>query len=168
MEKGATATKYKIGDQIDGGIVFYVDASGEHGLLAAPVDQNTTTRWYNGTNTLTMAFRNGLGQGAYNTEKIIGNQGSGDYAAIQCARYLLNGHGDWYLPSIYELDLMYKTIGNGGSGPNRNIGKFASSYYWSSTEKNTSEVFVCPFNSGGQVAMVKGTETIAVRAIRAF
>lgn len=161
-------TTYKIGDLLDGGIVFFVDKSGQHGLAAAPVDQSEGTQWFNGTNVQTMAFRNGIGQGNYNSEKIIGIQGMGNYAAMDCARYLLNGNGDWYLPSIYELDLMYRTIGNGGSGPNKNIGKFANKYYWSSTEKNVSEAYASPFNAGGQVTMVKGSGTIAVRAIRAF
>ena len=31
--------KFKIGQEHEGGIIFYVDPSGEHGLIAARVDQ---------------------------------------------------------------------------------------------------------------------------------
>ena len=37
---------YRLGDVLtDGGIVFYVDASGDHGLAAQPFDEKTAATW---------------------------------------------------------------------------------------------------------------------------
>ncbi|NRA10888.1 MAG: transposase [Crocinitomicaceae bacterium] len=35
-----------IGDTYQGGIIFYLDASGCHGLISATTDQSTGVRWY--------------------------------------------------------------------------------------------------------------------------
>ncbi|MEZ4721495.1 MAG: DUF1566 domain-containing protein [Flavobacteriales bacterium] len=37
--------KLALGDVFEGGIVYYLDASGEHGLLASPVNVTTGTTW---------------------------------------------------------------------------------------------------------------------------
>lgn len=165
----AATAKYKIGEQLDGGIIFYIDSSGEHGLMAAPVDPVERTGWCpaKSPHVLAMTVRDGIGMGRGNTEKIIDKYGPGDYAAILCARYQLNGIGDWYLPSIYELELMIKTIGEGANGPNRNIGRFNVGYYWSSNEKNDSEAFVVASNNGARVHLMKRSDE-HVRAIRTF
>ena len=45
-----------IGDTHQGGIIFYLDASGCHGLISAPSDQSTGIQWYNGSNIKTNTF----------------------------------------------------------------------------------------------------------------
>ena len=82
-----TALIHKIGDSYGGGIVFWVDATGQHGLIAATADQSTGIQWYNGSYSTTNAVRDGIGAGMYNTERIIANQGAGSYAAQLCANY---------------------------------------------------------------------------------
>ena len=37
--------KPELGNKYGGGIIFYIDASGEHGLIAAPTDQSTGAMW---------------------------------------------------------------------------------------------------------------------------
>jgi len=155
-----------IGDSYGGGIIFWLDASGQHGLIAATEDQSTSMRWYAGTITNTMAYADGVGAGKANTAIIIANQGYGDgfpYAARICNEYSVTVgdaiYGDWYLPSKYELNLLYlqKTA----------VGVFADNYYWSSTEPSSSYAWAQHFGNSGQV--VPGKEyTWYVRAIRAF
>ena len=165
---GSDSTTYSVGDFAQGGIVFWVDETGQHGLVAAKEDQSTGIQWYNGTYTVTNAVRNGIGAGMYNTERIIANQRTGSYAGQLCANYQGGGYGDWYLPSKYELNLMYQnkatidaTAGvNGGSG-------FASAYYWSSTESSNSSAWEQYFVDGNQYGNRKAT-TDRVRAVRAF
>ena len=163
-----SAKTYSVGDFAHGGIVFWVDETGQHGLVCAKEDQSTGIQWYNGNYPTVNAVRDGIGAGMYNTERIIANQGVGSHAAQLCANYQGGGYGDWYLPSKAEVNLMYqnKTVidatatVNGGSG-------FAITDYWSSTEDNISSAWVQYFDSGYQVTSNKGN-TGRVRAVRAF
>lgn len=163
-----TACGLAIGDTYQGGIIFYLDASGCHGLISAPTDQNTSINWYNGAYTNTTAFSNCVGCGDGNTTMIIYNQGnSGSYAAKICNDLSLGGYVDWYLPSKYELNLMYKNIGLGNTLGLGNIGGFAPNFYWSSTEEDDSNAWRQGFASGPQGPDLKNVSSY-VRAVRAF
>ena len=153
------STTYSIGDFVLGGIVFWVDETGKHGLIAATSDQSTGIQWYNGSYTTTNAVRDGVYAGQYNTERIITNQGTGSYAAQLCANYQGGNYGDWYLPSKYELNLMYLQKAT--------IGGFASDRYWSSTEYNNDDAWIQFFFNGFQNTFSKNF-TFYVRAVRAF
>ena len=37
--------KHFIGEQFGGGIIFFIDETGEHGLIAAPEDQSSSIEW---------------------------------------------------------------------------------------------------------------------------
>jgi hypothetical protein len=158
--------QYKIGDIAQGGIIFYVDESGEHGLAADTVDLSTGIRWYAGTLGDTQAKGDGPFAGEMNTAIIIsshvaiGDDGS-TYAARLCAELQKGGFGDWYLPSIEELGLMYTNLHSGG------LGGFASASYWSSTEQDSLQAWYQFFGNGGQTFMDKSSN-IRVRAVRAF
>ena len=155
-----------IGESYGGGIVFYVYDNGQHGLIAATADQSTGIRWYAGTYTYTMAKADGVGAGKANTAIIIANQGNGDgatYAARICNEYSVTvggvTYGDWYLPSKFELNLLYlqKTV----------VGGFAGNYYWGSTEYNTTNAWLQLFTIGYQAGIPKDYPYY-VRAIRSF
>jgi hypothetical protein len=165
---------HTIGESYGGGIVFYVYDNGQHGLIAATVDQSTSMRWYGGTNTNTRARANGVGAGLKNTAIIIANQGPVDgneFAATVANEYSVTvggvTYGDWYLPSLYELSLMYSYIGQGAPAPNTNVGGFASDVYWSSTEVAINTALQWGFNLGVPNIANK-TQTRYVRAVRAF
>jgi hypothetical protein len=150
---------YSVGDFTQGGIVFWLDATGQHGLIAATADQTAGIGWYNGAYTVTNAVRDGVGAGKFNTERIIANQGAGNYAAQICANYQGGNYGDWYLPSKYELNLLYlqKTA----------VGSFAFAFYWSSTENDNNKSWAQSFDNGNQNDYSKFIE-FKVRAVRAF
>ena len=156
-----------IGQTYQDGIIFYLDASGCHGLISAPTDQSTGIQWYNGSNTVTNAVRDGVGAGKFNTERIIVNQGYGNYAAHLCANYQGGNYGDWYLPSKYELNLMYLNIGQGNALGLGNVGGFADTNYWNSLEAASVAAWLQDFGSGNQDAGYKSF-TYYVRAVRAF
>ena len=157
------ANSHYIGESYGGGIVFYVYDNGQHGLIAATADQSTGIQWNNGSYTTTNAVRDQVNAGLLNTERIIINQGSGSYAAQICANYQGGGYGDWYLPSKYELNLLYlqKTV----------VGGFASVYYWSSSEfensSSASSAWYQYFLAGFQGFELKNN-AYRVRAVRAF
>jgi|WetSurMetagenome_2_1015567.scaffolds.fasta_scaffold00166_9 hypothetical protein len=162
-----SVTGHYIGENYGGGIVFYVSDNGQHGLIVAPVTGGLM-RWYAGTSTHTMALGNGIGAGKTNTALIIASQGYGDgntYAARYCNEYSVTVgdviYADWYLPSKFELTLMYRQkallgIGNGA-------------FYWSSNENSAfiSEAFEIGFVNGGFDTPGK-SETETVRPIRMF
>jgi hypothetical protein len=148
-----------VGELYGGGIVFYVYDNGQHGLVAAIADQSTGIQWYNGSYSSTNAARDGIGAGEFNTERIITNQGVGSYAAQLCAYYQGGNYGDWYLPSLYELNLLYeqKSV----------VGGFASGFYWSSIEDLNDGALGINFVHGNQNFSDKSTPRY-LRAIRAF
>ena len=165
---GTVATPYvisdsvhKIGDTYGGGIVFYVYDNGRHGLIAATADQSTGVVWTTAAyqSTVSNAVRDGVNGGQTNTERIIIQAGAGSYAAQLCANYQGGNYGDWYLPSKYELNLLYlqKAV----------VGGFASNYYWSSTEDGSNNAWAQGFGNGYQGADGK-LYTPYVRAVRAF
>lgn len=159
--------QYKSGDLAQGGIVFYVDESGEHGLAADTVDLTAGIRWFAGTNGNTQARGNGPFAGEMNTAIIISSQvaigdDGDDYAARLCADLQKGGYGDWYLPSIEELNLMYTNLQLEG------LGGFTGSFYWSSTEVSSSGAFGKNFSNGSQASGAKNTNSVRVRPIRAF
>jgi len=175
---GSGSTTFSVGDFAQGGIVFWVDETGQHGLVAAKEDQSTGVRWYAGTYGNTQAKGDGPFSGEANTSIIIaaqvaiGDDGS-TYAARICNELQVTEggktYGDWYLPSKEELNLMYQnkatidaTAGvNGGSG-------FASAFYWSSTEYKYGSAWGQYFDIGYQEYLGKGYSTSYVRAVRAF
>jgi len=163
-----------IGDTYQGGIIFYLDPSGCHGLIAAPTDQSSAMRWYGGSSTNTRARADGLGAGLKSTTIIIANQGPVDglpFAATVCNEYstTVGGvtYGDWYLPSKYELNLMWENIGQGNALGLGNVGGFANFAYWSSTENANNDAWRQDFGNGVQGNYLK-SDAIYVRAIRAF
>jgi hypothetical protein len=116
----STVEAVSIGQTYQGGIVFFVDAGGQHGLIAAKADQNGGQRiqWFNGTYFTTNATADGLYAGASNTDLIISTQttvglacsetsppaycsansstippNTGDYAALVAANYNIQGDG---------------------------------------------------------------------------
>ncbi|MFT5054671.1 MAG: hypothetical protein ACI97X_001701 [Oceanospirillaceae bacterium] len=157
-----SACGLSIGDTHQGGIIFYLDPSGCHGLIAAPSDQDTSAAWYNGSYLDTRAYGSGLFEGKYNTQLINWIQG-GATSAAAIARF---GPG-WHLPSIEELNKMYQNIGQGNALGLGNVGGFANNDYWSSTEIEAGSAWKQSFNEGWQVLDNK-FNTNDVRAVRAF
>ena len=168
---------YEIGDFVHGGIVIWLDETGQHGLVCAKEDQSTSVRWYAGTGDYTMAMGDGPLSGKANTTIIIASQGYGDgstYAARVCNELQIteNGktYGDWYLPSKHELNLIYQnkaivntvSTENGGSALEEDI-------YWSSTEFNSgTSAWAQYFLDGFQVSDYNKGNSFNVRAVRAF
>ena len=177
---GSSATQYSVGDFAQGGIVFWVDATGEHGLVCAKVDQSTGIRWYAGTYGDTQAKGDGIYAGKANTTIIISAQVAiGDdnvtYAARMCNELQITEsgitYGDWYLPSKFELNLMYTNRSTINATATANTGgNFNSNgFYWSSTEHDNDNAWWQLFNGGLQDIFFYGKNIdFKVRAVRVF
>ena len=174
--------QYKIGDMAQGGIVFWVDETGEHGLVSSLNDIESISgdfnhEWSTEVFEFTGSTGDGIGAGAMNTMLIISAQrGDTDSAARLCADLVEGGYGDWYLPSKEELNLMWDNLAdsdgdNINTGPSdaNNIGGFAASFYWSSSEFEFAELSAWEqrFSNGIMFTGNKDNNS-RVRAIRAF
>jgi hypothetical protein len=132
----------RLGDYIYGGIVFWIDASGQHGLICSKSDQAVGILW------------------------------SENLANSVCKEYSVTEGGkkydDWYLPSKEELFKIYTNFGiidktasaNGGSA-------FVINNELSPTEYCNSPAWDQIFNYGYQDYDYKNSK-FNVRAIRSF
>lgn len=150
---------HHVGDHYGGGIVFWTDSLGQHGLIADTVDLDTGIVWNNGSYFVSNATRNGIGAGKFNTERVIFRQGTGQYATQLCADYQGGGYSDWYLPSATELTTLYQQQAV--------VGGFTTGTYWSSSELSSHQATAISFTGGAFTPSDKAV-TNAVRAIRTF
>ena len=156
-----------IGDNFQGGIVFYLDGNGG-GLIAAPTDQSAGAQWgCYGTAGNFGADGSAIGTGAQNTIDIEQGCTTAGTAADICANLTLGGYSDWFLPSKDELNEMYLNIGQGNALGLGNIGGFSAYYYWSSTEFNFDTAWTQYFYDGFQTNANK-SNNFYVRSVRAF
>lgn len=158
-EKGDTI--YSIGDKAHGGIIFWVDKSGLHGLVAAEEDQASEVTFYDGK---TSALKgDSIHAGKYNTKQIIANKSVGYSAAKICSDFKGGGFNDWYLPSKFELNLLYVQYKKWV------VKNFARDFYWSSSEDVNDVAWLVRFYDGLLYNYPKyGSTAFRVRAIRAF
>ena len=166
-----TSLTYSIGDVVNGGVVFWLDSTSQHGLVCAFSDVANTVEWgcygidlpnvpnvpYNGGNPSGLGAE--IGDGFNNTNNILNDCPTAPAALAARSLGL-----DWFLPSAKELNQMYvnrETL-EGVSG----FTAFSNSY-WSSTEYNSSVAWSQSFDNGNQNASNKGY-AYDVRAVRAF
>jgi hypothetical protein len=148
-----------------GGIIFYIDETGQHGLVAAIEDLDGTYEWgCNGT-ILSGADGQAIGTGYQNTLDIVSGCLETPIAASEALAYESEGYSDWYLPSRDELHEMYNTIGQGSL--EGSIGGFSTHYYWSSSENNNNYAWNVSVSDGITYDYGK-SNTYRVRVIRAF
>lgn len=169
---------YSIGDFAHGGIVFWVDPSGQHGLVCAKSDQSAGVRWYAGSDGNTQAKGDGVYAGQANTAIIIASQVAiGDdnatYAARICNELQITEagiiYGDWYLPSQFELFLMWAVRSTINTTAAANGGAdFVVSNYWSSTEAASANSALLINFPGGNLGLSQKNITYPIRAVRSF
>lgn len=151
-------TPLAIGQNYGGGKIFFIDGTGQHGLIAVLSDMNSTATWYNGNYVTTNATS--LTNGSGNTITIITSQGNtGDYAAKLCRDYNGGGFNDWFLPSKDQLNTLYLQKAA--------IGNLIDNSYWCSTEFDNLHAWYQYFGNGFQNYAFKNSFNY-IRPIRAF
>jgi hypothetical protein len=189
VTKPRSSATYSIGDVVNGGAVFWVDSTGQHGLVAAFSD---AAIWTNGVDwgcydtdlpnvSNVTAFNGGnpagegaeIGDGFNNTNDILTDC---DTAPAALAARSLGAQ--WFLPSAKELNQMYinKTTLEAVPG----FIAFSTNgnhWYWSSSEIGTANAWRQRFSDGTQNAYFKNQSIAtgqikcnvrAVRAVRVF
>ena len=156
-------TEYSIGMEAEGGIVFYVDETGQHGLVAALEDLEGTYEW--GCLGTSVSGGTVIGTGYQNTLNIVSGCSETPIAASEALAYESEGYSDWFLPSLDELLEMYNTIGQGAG---HNIGGFESLDYWSSSQSwSGSSAYLVGFG-WDDAATTSKDSVFRVRPIRSF
>lgn len=177
-----TPKRFSLGELYQGGVVFYVDESGQHGLVVSRTDLGEQSfEWRNGESgeRITNAKGVSLYSGETNTSLIIAAQTidnqEGQFAALTAARYqvLADGitpcealsqapcYGHWHLPSLHELLTLYSAFQSAG------IGELTQAPYWSSTENATTDAWLVDFSSG-QPLVAEKSIAARLRAVHAF
>ncbi|MCE2840285.1 MAG: DUF1566 domain-containing protein [Bacteroidetes bacterium] len=150
-----------IGQNHAGGIVFYVDSTGQHGLACTSFDQNTSVWGCNGT--YISGTSTTFGTGMANTTAIVNGCSVSPFAASECNDLVLNGYNDWYLPSRDELVLMYQNL------KTQSLGNFSNDWYWSSSQVSSGNAWYVTFHNGMAWHVNIGKYDYGqVRAVRAF
>ena len=153
------STGYYLGQEKDGGIIFYIyrDSDGqEHGLIVAKTE--TTAQWQSAQSE-TLATRSW--DGVYNTNLMTNSPARTDIEDL--------GTG-WYLPSIDELILLWHNrfhVNKAMYAGEHTFLPVSSQHYWSSTEFIEAIAWSFDFFESIQGMSNKGTEN-RVRAVRAF
>jgi hypothetical protein len=159
-------TQLYIGQPYNGGVIFYIDSTGSHGLIASTSDLG---RYHWGClGNLIDSTYTGVGLGEYNSLRISANcYSNSPTAAAACLNAVINGYGDWYLPSFDELVLLKSNLYD--NGYTQYFGTNEGSY-WSSTEISETEAMKIEFYFGGWYVMLPPTKTHQrkVHPIRSF
>lgn len=175
-------TLHQIGELYQGGIVFWVDDTRQHGLIVAKIDahQGFGMQWQNGESgdKITNARSDGLYAGAYNTHLIVSQQTiddqEGSFAALSARNFsvLPDGtspcipdascYGNWYLPSLNELQVIRANLYTKG------LGDFSEGFYWTSTEVNVNQAFSVNWVTGESTRTDKASTEPKIRPIHAF
>jgi len=170
---GVNAGHY-VGEHFGGGVVFWVDESGEHGLIVSLVNISISATWSNITNVLIGPTAQSTWNGLANSNAIMGQQGHTSSAAKLCDDYTNDDCGtgiydDWFLPSMDMLMTMFHSR----YILNKNIviicggDNIANETYWSSTEASDTSAWGCGVYEASKDALIK-SEPLYVRAVRAF
>ena len=151
-----------IGVERDGGIIFDLDSTGEHGLIAAKKDLPGTYPWETSG---VMIGATDPDNGAANTEKVMNYPGYTSKAVKACANYkaTVNGtqYDGWYMPATNELVKMYENLYL------NHLGNFGAKFYWASTEMRKYDSYTVFFYDGA-VARKNKYVSCSVRPIKAF
>lgn len=166
----------RIGDFAYGGIVFWIDETGQHGLVCTKTDQISGIFWHDMVrHTGNQEENNNITNLEDKTSTNITDKKSDQHenlATQVCLEYSVNEEGvlynDWYLPSKEEVFKIYKNrdviersaIKNGGS-------LFTANNELSPTEFCNSPSWDQVFNYGYQNYEYKKSK-FNVRAVRAF
>ena len=151
-----TTLSFIIGQNYGGGIIFYIDGTGQHGLISDISDLSNAEWGCYGT--LIGGTSTTIGTGQSNTTVIVSGCSQSGIAARICNDLVRNGYSDWYLPSndeLYQM-IMQKLV----------IGGFQTGWYWCSSEINASNAWMVD-TYGGSYTTSKGSVGY-VRACRSF
>ena len=162
-----------VGDTAFGGIIFYIDYTGEHGLVAALNSSESKYQWGCFLETVESDLGEEIGSGYQNTINLVNNNcllnecettltpdSSSYYNGVNAAEfaydYISNGYDDWYLPSILELNEFFNTVGG------------IHSNHWSSTAGGANHHACMSAGGTSSYCLAWRCNSYYVRPVRSF
>jgi len=154
----------QVGDLAYGGIVFYIDNTGEHGLVSYANDIGAY-QWGCVGMEIIGAEGQEIGDGNQNSLDIVASCNETPIASSECLSFNGNDYNDWYLPSLGELNLMYTNLKSNSCLTDITV--FSNSLYWTSSEYGANGAWCVSFDSGMNTNNLENMVN-QVRPIRAF
>jgi hypothetical protein len=167
--------QHYIGELYGGGVVFWVDDTGQHGLIVSMIDISSSQKYSNVSSTLIGQTAQSDWDGMTNSNAIVGQSSHTSSAAQLCLDYTNEDYGtgifsDWYLPSRTEFNdlrnnmkAVSKTLDTDGNPATTPLNWL----YWSSTESNAENAWTYQWWPGLAYVDSKSNQC-QVRAVRAF
>lgn len=103
-ESYARDATHFVGEYYGGGIIFYVEEDGKHGLITKTIEES---KWQHGTFTDDYTVRDGVGTANFNRKRLEVIQNPDAYDAESSSNNPENSLGKWYLPTKYDMDKLY-------------------------------------------------------------
>jgi hypothetical protein len=157
LAPSARESMHYVGQYLGGGIVFYVEDGGKHGLITATIDHSM---WRDGSYSRAYTVRDGVATDKFNAKRMLALRGAEAYEESLFPSQQGHKLSDWYLPTRYELDLLYL---------NRHIlgGYSAFVRGWKSTEVSRVNAWFGSFRTGA--SFTNGKDDVAyIRVLRSF
>jgi len=150
---------------------FTPTCSGSTDTLTKTWDDGLGTA-YDSPSLVNYTSTSGAGNGAVNKDQNYGSantavlaaitlpaQGGYHAAALYCDKLVYGGYVDWYLPNRYELNLLYE---------NFSLIPGIGVWYWSSTEYDSTQVWLLDTSTGNQAPYTRQYTDTLVRCVRKF
>jgi len=157
-----------IGDIHQGGVIFYLDSTGQHGFVCDFKDLGIVV-WGCHDTLISGADGIGIGNGYQNTIDIELGCAKSNTAADYCANSSAQGYNDWFLPSKDELNQIY--LNKDTIQLTNGVSSFSSTIYWSSSESGNKHDYFDAwgqyFGNGFQYGYDKSSSCLVI-AIRSF
>lgn len=162
----------EVGEYKFGGVIFWVNPTGDEGLVVALTNQSSSSTW-GCSGILTGAAGATIGTGETNTTAIISAGCATPGTAAELVSNLsLNGYDDWFLPSSDEWIEVYNNLSIIQPVILSNGGDDFLIQYWSSTENDAynAEFIVFSGPAAGTIysSLNKTSDVVSTRAIRAW
>lgn len=166
---------YKVGDFAHGGIIFYIDETGNHGLVVTVNDLSKKSKW---SKQKVSRKNNRLSEDMFTTKTIFNKERKKSKTTMDVSAFTVvkrfknvsNGKKfkDWKLPSKEEMNVIFQNkdkineaIALLGGEP------LADDYYWTSSVCDYSKSYVQYLKDGKQ-SCYYNDYAYRVRAVRAF
>ena len=156
----------KLGGFYQGGYIFYLDNTGQHGMVMAPVETEKALPW--GCYGTYLEIGGGIsfgtiGWGFYCTSRMVLKCSQTNAAASYCYDLENGGYKDWFLPNPGEWWLAYKTLGSDAA-----VNLKPNVHYWVSYEADANKAGYCISNDLTLAIYENKIALNLVRPVRSF